>query len=160
MVLGGRVQSIEVMCLSLERHSSAFWPDMRKQQAGGPGMDEGREAGKILVQLFRRHVLQHPFEQTQRGFLAATRARLSLLMTSRVGRLVSTMFVGELAPPRGENALIDVEPDKAVRFEVIDEERAQAQRPAAVIDDCFVWPIAISEQSFERATGARDAARL
>jgi hypothetical protein len=101
-----------------------------------------------------------PFEQTQRGFLAATRARLSLLMTSRVGRLLSTMFVGELAPPRGENALIDVEPDKAVRFKVIDEERAQAQRPAAVIDDCFVWPNAISEQSFEGATGARDAARL
>ena len=81
-------------------------------------------------------------------------------MTSRVGRLVSTMFVGELAAPRGENALIDVEPDKAVRFEVIDEERAQAQSPAAVIDDCFVWPNAISEQSFEGATGARDAARL
>ena len=73
--------------------------------------------------------------------------------------MVSTTFVGELAPPRGENALIDVEPDKAIRFKVIDEERAQAQR-AAVIDDCFVWPNAISEQSFEGATGARDAARL
>ena len=69
VVPGGRVQSIEVMCLSLERHSSAFWPDMRKQQAGGPGMDERREAGKILVQLFRRHVLQHP--------LRANPARLS-----------------------------------------------------------------------------------
>jgi hypothetical protein len=54
-------------------------------------------------------------------------------------------IVGELAAPGGENALVDVEPDIAARFEVIDEQRAQAQCPAAVIDDRFISPNAISE---------------
>jgi hypothetical protein len=67
-------------------------------------------------------------------------------------------IVGELAAPRGENAPIDVEPDIAVGFEVLDEERAKAQSPAAVINDGIVGANAISEQSFEDATGAREAA--
>jgi hypothetical protein len=123
------------------------------------GVNERREARKILVQLFRRHVLQHP--------LRANPARLSCRHACQAffadelecRALGFNDVVGDLPAPRGENALIDVEPDIAVRFEVIDEQRAQAQSPAAVIDDCFVSPNAISEQSFEGATGARDAAR-
>jgi hypothetical protein len=54
--------------------------------------------------------------------------------------------------------LIDVEPNIAVSFEVLDEQSAKAQSPAAVVNDSIVGANAVSEKSFEGATGARGAA--
>jgi hypothetical protein len=80
-------------------------------------------------------------------------------MTSSVGRLVFNNVVGKLLAARGENALVDVEPNIAVSLKVLDEQGAQTQSPAAVINDGIVRANAIGEQSFEGATRARQAAR-
>ena len=83
-------------------------------------------------------MLQHPLGANPARILAATRARPSLEMTASVGRLVFNNVVGKLLAARGENALVDVEPNIAVSLKVLDEQGAQTQSPAAVINDGIV----------------------
>jgi hypothetical protein len=99
-------------------------------------------------------VLQHPLRANPARLPCRHACQTFLADNFECRALGFDDIVGELAAPRGENALIDVEPDIAVGFEVLDEQRAKAQSPAAVINDGIVGANAISEQSFEDATGA------